>query len=74
MDDADLAGDRIEIETRRYLAAIDEAIKAQKAKLPATGYCHYCSDPAPPGRTFCSLGCSTDHAHEQQRKKDMGIP
>lgn len=64
MDIADFASERIETETKRYLAAIDEAIKTQKAKLIVTGFCHYCSDAAPPGRAFCSKGCSDDHAHE----------
>lgn len=72
MDDADIAGDRIEIETKRYLAAIDRAIKAQAQVLPATGFCYNCSESAPPGRTFCSKECSDDYSHEKQRRKDLG--
>lgn len=72
-DDADMAGDRIEIETKRYLEAIDRAIKNAAQAMPATGFCYYCGDPAPPGRTFCSKDCSTDHAFEQERKKALGL-
>lgn len=71
-DDADMAGDRIEIETKRYLDAIDKAIKAQAQQLPAIGVCYYCDGTAPPGRSFCSKSCSDDWDHEQKRKKEMG--
>jgi len=72
-DDADIAGDRIEIETKRYLDAIDRAIKAQAKQLPAIGVCYYCDGEAPPGRSFCSKLCSDDYEHERQRKKDLGL-
>lgn len=72
MDEADLAGDRIEIETKRYLDAIDKAIKRDAERLPATGFCHYCGEHAPPNRSFCSKDCAMDFQHEKKRKKEMG--
>ncbi len=69
-DDADRADERIQHMIDDGMA---RARLANERRLPATGFCHWCTSPTTPGRTFCCKECSTDHEHERLRKKACGL-
>ncbi|SFK92572.1 hypothetical protein SAMN05216302_102135 [Nitrosomonas aestuarii] len=56
MDDADIAGDRIDAERERMIA---QARKSQPEAV-ATGACLFCGDPVEDQMRWCSPECRDD--------------
>ena len=63
MDNADRA-DREDIIREQAIAAV----RRRKSELNPAGFCHYCSEPLPPGILFCNAGCRDDYETEQRLK------
>lgn len=58
-----------ETELQNTAAAIALARAKIGPALPATGSCHNCAEPLPPGERFCDEHCRDDYEHIQRRRE-----
>jgi hypothetical protein len=49
--------------------ALQNALKGRPERLPATGYCYYCSEEISAGKRFCDEYCRDDFDKEQRLLK-----
>jgi len=66
-DEADQADDLIQAEVEAGVKAAVEGRTGPFAHLRPRGYCYWCLEPIPPGRTHCAP--SVDSCHEDHMKK-----
>jgi len=49
--------------------ALEIALKSRPERLPATGYCYYCSEEISASKRFCDEYCRDDWDKEQSIRK-----
>lgn len=59
-DEADMAGEAIELNRQRAIEACRSA-----PSLPPKGSCWFCDEAVPPPLKFCDGDCVADYEHEQ---------
>lgn len=68
MDDADRAGDRMQLDHDVALAHARHQIHTQAAALPAVGACYHCGASVADGHRWCDADCRDDGEAENKRR------